>query len=290
MALHSIREATAALRRSPGLAFLSAASVGLSLFVLGLFAMVTHNVDFTLQQIEERVEIVAYLRDDISAAQLEILQNDVRSFPEVEEVRHISKFEAMRTAIEELEEFRDVFADLEVNPLPASIEIDLRREYRDPSSARRVAELIDVYPFVEDVRYGREWVEKIYQLRRIAGAVAAVLGIAFAIVAILIIGTTTRMAVLARREEITVMRLVGATDGYIRRPFLLEGLITGLAGGLIALILTYAAYFAVDGSLINLHWIPGSWAAIGVAGGGVLGTLASAAALRRHLRTYATYQ
>lgn len=287
MANHSIREAAAAYRRAPGLALLSATSIGLSLFVLGTFGLVTYNVDVTLRAIERRVEVVAYLRDDISAAQLELLQNDVRSFPEVENVTHVSKFEAMRDAIQQLEEFREVFSDLEMNPLPASIEIQLSPEHRDPESVGRVAELVGLYPFVEDVRYGREWVNKIFQLRRLGGAIAAILGIAFAIVAALIIGTTVRMAVLARREEIIIMRLVGATDGYIRRPFLLEGFFTGLAGGILALLLTYGAYLVVNGSLVDLEWLPPLWASLGVLSGALLGLAASGLALRRHLVSYA---
>jgi cell division transport system permease protein len=282
-----VREAIAAFRRAPGLAVLSAMSIGLSLFVLGMFGLVTYNVEVTLRSIERRVEVVAYLRDNVSAEQLEVLQNDVGSFPEVENVIHVSKFEAMRNAMQQLEEFREVFTDLEVNPLPASLEVQLRPDYRDPESVQRVADLIALYPFVEDVQYGREWVEKIYQLRRLGGAVAAILGIAFAVVAILIIGTTVRMAVLARREEIVIMQLVGATDGFVRRPFLLEGFITGLAGGALALLLTYGAYLAVNGSLIDLEWLPPLWATLGVLAGGVLGLAASDTALKRHLITYA---
>jgi cell division transport system permease protein len=287
MKWYSVGEAVAALRRAPGLAVLSATSIGLSLFVIGTFAIVTYNVEVTLRAIERRVEVVAYLKDDVTAAQLEVLQNDVRSFPEVESVVHISKYEAMRSAMQQLDEFRDVFSDLELNPLPASVEVQLKPDFRNPRSVQHVADLISLYPFVEDVRYGREWVNKIYQLRRLGGAVAAILGIAFAVVAILIIGTTVRMAVLARRDEIAVMRLVGATDGFIRRPFLLEGLITGLAGGLLALLLTYAAYKAVDGTLIDLAWLPPLWAILGTLAGGLLGLLASGLALRRHLMRYA---
>jgi cell division transport system permease protein len=287
MASHSAREVLAAVRRAPILAILSATSIGLSLFVLGAFGIVAYNVDIALRAIEERVEVVAYLRDDISSTQLEVLQNDVRSFPEVESVKHVSKFEAMRAAMQQLEEFRDVFSDLEINPLPASLEVKLKPESRDPASVERVAELISLYPFVEDVQFGREWVDKIYQMRRLAGYVAAVLGVAFAVVAILIIGTIVRMAVLARSEEIVIMRLVGATDGFIRRPFLLEGLLTGLAGGLLALLLTYGSFRLVDGSLIDLEWLPPLWLLAGTLSGGLLGLLASAYALRQHLTSYA---
>jgi cell division transport system permease protein len=286
MAGHSVREAIAAFRRAPGLAVLSAMSIGLSLFVLGTFGLVTYNVEVALQAIEGRVEVVAYLRENVTAEQLEVLQNDVGSFPEVGNVSHVSKFEAMRNAMRDMEEFREVFTDLEVNPLPASLEVQLRPDFRDPASVQRVAELIALYPFVERVQYGHEWVETIYQLRRLGGAVAAILGTAFAVVAILIIGTTVRMAVLARREEIVIMQLVGATDGFIRRPFLLEGFITGLAGGVFALLLTYGTYLVVNGSLFDLEWLPPLWATLGVLAGGVLGLAASDTALRRHLVTY----
>lgn len=284
---HSIKEALAALGRAPGLAVLSAMSIGLSLFVVGTFGLVAYNLNITLRNVEERVEVVAYLRDDVSAAQLELLQNDIASFPEVESVAHVSKFEAMRRAMQQLEEFRDVFTDLEVNPLPASLEVRLKPRHRGPESVQRVAELIGIYPVVEDVRYGREWVAKIHQLRQLGAAVAIILGFAFAVVAILIIGTTVRMAILARREEISVMRLVGATNSFIRRPFLLEGLITGLAGGLLALALTYVAYLAVDGSLVDLRWLPTAWAMMGALTGALLGVAASGLALRRHLSAYA---
>jgi cell division transport system permease protein len=286
MTTHSVREAVAAYRRAPGLGLLSATSIGLSLFVLGTFALVTYNVDVTLRAIERRVEVVAYLTDNITAAQLGLLQNDVRSFAEVENVTHVSKFEAMREAMQQLAEFRDVFTDLDMNPLPASIEVQMKPDYRDPESVGRVAELIGLYPFVEDVRYGREGVNKIFQLRRLGGAVSAVLGIAFAVVAIMIIGTTVRMAVLARREEIAIMRLVGATDGFIRRPFLLEGFVTGLVGGVLAMLLTYGSFLVVDGSLIDLEWLPTAWSTAGVLAGAFLGLGASAVALRRQLASY----
>ena len=106
------------------------------------------------------------------------------------------------------------------------------------------------YSFVDDVRYGEEWIEKLYRLRNIAGIAGLVLGLAFAAVSVIIIGATIRMAVLARAKEISIMRLVGATDGYIRRPFLIEGFAKGVLGGLLALVLTWVAQ-----SLINRYVI-----------------------------------
>src|SRR5439155_1270748 len=90
--------------------------------------------------------------------------------------------------------------------------------------------VVGLFGLVDDVRFGRDWVEKLDRLRQVAAAVGLVVGAAFAVVAIIIIGTTIRMAVLQRSREIAIMRLVGATNGFIRRPFLLQGAIKGMLG------------------------------------------------------------
>ena len=104
------------------------------------------------------------------------------------------------------------------------------------------------------------------------------------LVATLIIGTAIRIAIFARKEEIYIMQLVGATDGFIRRPFLLEGAVTGLLGGIMAVLLTRATYNAVHHFLFTLDWIPRNWVLAGLAGGTLFGILASALAVRRYLR------
>jgi cell division transport system permease protein len=118
----------------------------------------------------------------------------------------------------------------------------------------------------------------------VAGGAAAILGISFATGAALLIGIAVRMSVLARSREIAIMQTVGATDGYIRRPFLVEGLVTGLAGGLLALGLTWGSYEAVQRTLVSLAWLPVPWTAAGLAFAGTLGMLAAGRAVRRELR------
>jgi cell division transport system permease protein len=128
-------------------------------------------------------------------------------------------------------------------------------------------------------------VEKLDRLRAIAAAVSSVVGAAFALVAIIIIGTTIRMAVLQRSREIAIMRLVGATDAFIRRPFLLEGLLKGLLGGTLAFGLSYAVWVAVERSeLIRVAFFTPAQALIGIAAGGLMGLLGSAVSVGRHLR------
>jgi cell division transport system permease protein len=127
-------------------------------------------------------------------------------------------------------------------------------------------------------------VQRLFLIRRIGAMTAGILGGGFALVAALIIGTAIRIAIFARRDEILIMRLVGATNGFIRRPFLLEGALTGLAGGVLALLLTLAAHGVVSSLLFEIDWIPVAWGVIGVLAGGALGTVASLLAVRRYLR------
>ena len=135
----------------------------------------------------------------------------------------------------ELVEFKDAYRDLQVNPLPASLEIRLKEGFRDAAHVAAVAERVRGFPFVEDVRYGRDWIARLDRLRNMAGVVGLVIGAAFALVAVVIIGVTIRLTILQRAREIAIMRVVGATNWFIRGPFLLEGALKGVLGGLMAL-------------------------------------------------------
>jgi cell division transport system permease protein len=281
--MYVLREALDAFRRTPLLTGLSIAMIALSLFVVGLFGLATHNIRVAIEQVEARVEVVAYLRDDAPADAVQRARQEIAGYPEVRQVFLVTREQALERARRELPELEGLFMERAANPLPASFEISLRPGHRNPETVGDIADRIEEYPFVEEVRYGQEWLEKVFLLRRVAGAAALVLGIGFAAVAALMIGAAVRLAVFARREEIAIMRLVGATDSYIRRPFLLEGLIAGLAGGVLALALTFAMYGLLSGRVFELAWIPDAWLIGGVAIGGVLGVIASAVSVRRHL-------
>jgi cell division transport system permease protein len=193
----------------------------------------------------------------------------------------VTQNQALMRAQKELGDFRDVF---EGATLPASIDVRMRPGFRDPASVRRVAARVQAYSFIDDVRFGEEWIEKLYRLRNIAGIAGLVLGLAFAAVSVIIIGATIRMAVLARAKEISIMRLVGATDAYIRRPFLLEGLAKGVAGGAIALLLTWLARLLIDRYIIETVFFDRRLTALGLLFGALIGLLGSAVSVGRHLR------
>ena len=237
-----LREAVLTFKRTPLLSGLSIASIGFSLFTIGLFALVALNFRKALATLAERVEVVAFVLRGTPTETISQASEDISAFPEVLELTFVNADQALSRARRELVEFKEAYRDLEVNPLPASFEVRLRPQFRDAEHAQAVAERLRGFPFVEDVRYGRDWVERLDRLRNMAAAVGAVIGLAFAAVAIVIIGVTIRITVLQRSKEISIMRLVGATNSYIRGPFLIEGVIKGVVGGLLAILMCWITF------------------------------------------------
>jgi cell division transport system permease protein len=278
----ALRDAITAFKRAPLLSALSITTIAFSLFAFGLFGLVWLNIRDALQRVEERVEIRAFIVEGTEIEQVALAANEISKFPEVQKADIVSKEEALARARRELGEFKDVF---EAGFLPASIDVRLRPGFRDPKSVKKVVQKIQEYDFVDDVRYGEEWIAQLYKLRNIAGATGAILGLAFAVVAVIIIGATIRMAVLARSREISIMRLVGATDAFIRRPFLIEGFAKGVIGGGLALALTWIAMLAIEKYLrFETTFFDRRLALLGVLFGAFIGVAGSAVSVGRHLR------
>jgi cell division transport system permease protein len=277
----AFREALAAFRRAPLLSALGIVTIAFSLFAFGLFALVALNIRTALVAVEERVEIRAFVAEGTSVEAVAAAMGDIGSFPEVTQVLYVSPEQALERARRELGEFADVF---ESAFLPASMDIRLRPGFRDPATVRSVASRLSTYEFVDDVRYGQEWVQKLYDLRTLATVTGMGLGVAFSAVAVIIIGATIRTAVLARSREIWIMRLVGATDWFIRAPFLIEGFMKGVMGGALALGLTWLAHRTISRNFIETVFFDADIALIGVLVGALMGFLGSMFSVGRHLR------
>jgi len=277
----AFREALSAFRRSPLLSALSVTTIAFSLFALGLFGLVAVNMRQALQQLEERFEIRAFVAEGASIDSVTAAMKELSALPNVARVNYVSRAQALQRARRELGEFRDVFQD---EFLPASLELRLRPGLEGQNEVKAVVERVRKLPFVDDVRYGEEWVEKLYRVRDVAAAAGLVLGLAFATVAVIIIGSTIRMAVLARSREISIMRLVGATDAFVRAPFLIEGFFKGVLGGVLALVFTWLAHELIDRTLIETTFFDARTAVLGVLGGALIGLLGSSLSVGRHLR------
>jgi cell division transport system permease protein len=238
------REALQSFRRTRTLSILSITTIAFALFVTGLFLLVALNLRGAIRQVAERVQVVAFIKRDTPSQEITAAMSDIAVFPEVLNVQYVSETQALERAQRELTEFQEVYKDLEVNPLPPSIELSLKPEFRTAEHASAVAERLHGFEFVEEVKFGQDWVQRLDSLRDMAGLVGLAIGLAFALVSIVIIGVTIRISVLQRAREIQIMRLVGATDWFIRGPFLVEGAIKGFLGGAAALLFCATVFLA----------------------------------------------
>ncbi len=279
-----LRETVTSLYRSPILTVLSISMISLALYILGLFALGTYNFYLVLNDMEERIQIVAYLRDVATVEDISDLRDILNTLPEVSATQLVTKEEALAKANNELPEFREIFSELRNNPLPASLEIQLVAESRTPEGTNNVVSHIESHPIVEGIEYGQEWVSTFFALSRIAGAATLLFGVAFSIAASLIIGTAVKINVVARKKEIEIMQLVGAQSRFIMYPFLLEGALTGIIGGAGGVILTYLTGQVMSRYVFSVNWLPFTWVLIGMTATLGLGIVTSIFSVRRQLQ------
>ena len=279
-----LRETVTSLYRSPMLTVLSISMISLALYILGLFALGTYNFYLVLNDMEERIQIVAYLRDVATVEDISDLRDILNTLPEVSATQLVTKEEALAKANNELPEFREIFSELRNNPLPASLEIQLVAESRTPEGTNNVVSHIESHPIVEGIEYGQEWVSTFFALSRIAGAATLLFGVAFSIAASLIIGTAVKINVVARKKEIEIMQLVGAQGRFIMYPFLLEGALTGIIGGAGGVILTYLTGQVMSRYVFSVNWLPFTWVLIGMISTLGLGIVTSIFSVRRQLQ------
>ena len=276
------RDAILAVRKQPLLSALSITTIAFSLFAFALFGLVAINIKRALEGVEERVEIRAFLADNARIESVASAANEIARYNEVSSATIVTSEQALERARKELGEFSDVF---EAGVLPASIDIRLKPGFRDPRNVSAVASRVRTIEFIDDVRFGEEWIAQLYKLRNLAGVTGIVLGLAFAIVAVIIIGATIRMTVLSRAREISIMKLVGATDSFIRSPFLLDGFAKGVLGGVLALLMSWAASEVLERYLgFHAVFFDQRMIVYGLIGGAVLGVFGSGYAVSRHLR------
>ncbi|HUP01851.1 MAG TPA: permease-like cell division protein FtsX [Gemmatimonadota bacterium] len=283
---YKTREAFFAFRRAPLLTALSIITIGFALYTLSVFGLVWLNIERVLQEVEERVEVIAYLRDSVEPAESASLMREVTEYPEVDSVMYVSKDDALARARADMGEYNELYEDLEVNPLPASVEIALKPGHRRNPQVREVATRVARFAFVEEIKYGEEWVQKLDFLQGLSVFLGLVVGAIFGTIAFVSIGATINLVLVAREEEIAIMKMVGATPVFIAQPFVMEGFAKGVIGALVALVLLTVTFTAIESRVVTLEFYTPVQLVIGVVVGGALGAIASLATLRRLLRKW----
>jgi cell division transport system permease protein len=279
MPFYALKEALSAIRRAKLTSFSATATLTIFMFLLGMFLLAYVNMNGLAAKVRERVQIEAFLGDEVDQKGALAVADSIQSLSAVKAVSYVDK-EMARDAF--CRQFGDeALQVLETNPLPASLKIELGEEHRTFSRAEMVARQIAVLPGVVDVEYGRQWLSRLDRLLAAVGAATLILGLILAASAVLVVATTIRLAFHARREAVEIMRLVGATTGFIARPFVVEGAIYGFLGALLGSILLGVLYGVLSRRLAGLLFLPpGLWVGL-LAFGTLLGGVGSAIAMRR---------
>jgi cell division transport system permease protein len=281
-------EALTSLWRSRLMNALSIGTIAVSLFVMGSFLLVAANLARLVERWAEKVQVTVYLRDDASAAAREALQARLRADPAVAALDVVDRQQALerfRSMVRDLASLPD---ELGSNPFPSSIEVTLKTEAA-ADGVRRVAALAEGQPGVEEVHYDLLWVERLTTAVRVVRGIGAFLGAILAAAGVFTISNVIRLTVYARQDELDIMRLVGATRAYVKGPFVVEGMLQGGLGGLLAVGLLWAAVGYVERNVIGgssflppgALLLPRELALFLVAGGMLVGILGSLLSLGR---------
>jgi cell division transport system permease protein len=244
-ARYALDEALASLWRGRQAGMLSTATIAVALFVLGAFWLVTSNMQRLGAELSRAAEMSVYLDDDIEPQERAAIEQVLGEDALVDGFTYVSKADA-------LVRFRETFADaapvvdtLDGNPLPASYDVRLRSDAGAQQAIERLHGRLRPMPGVADVRYDREWLDRLLTGVTVIRGVGFVLGVLLTIAAALTVANVVRLALFARRDEIEIMQLVGAPQAYIRGPFVMEGVLQGGIGATVALTGLAIVYLAV---------------------------------------------
>ncbi|HEX9311930.1 MAG TPA: permease-like cell division protein FtsX [Actinomycetota bacterium] len=220
------RETFSGLRRNGLVAFAAVSTAFIALFLLGGALLVGKEVGLLIQRTEANVEVSIFLRDDISASQQQHLADLLNAMPEVASNHYESKTEAF-------ERFKKIFAnqqELVQNVSPDSLPASFRVKLKNPEQFQLIADRLAGQPGIDNIVDQRAVLNRLFAVTRVFRVGVFAVAVIMLIAAMALIGNTVRMAVFARRKEIGIMRLVGATNWFIRLPFIIEGVIEGLLG------------------------------------------------------------
>lgn len=294
MGKYFFRQAWQNLNQNPWMNTITLGTIALSFLVLGIFLIIIVNAQGLMEEWRSRIRVTVYLVDAMSGEETTAFQKKIQGYREVQGVSYRSKEEALKTLEERLHDRKGLLKGLPRNPLPASVEIQLKPEYQNSIGVQSLVEKLRGLPQIEDLQYGVEWVEKFSAFIVLLKVLGLALGGLLLASTIFVISNTIRLNIFARREEIEIMRSVGATGFFIRAPFYIEGVLQGLVGASLAVSMLFilfhlfvAEVYAPLQSLLGgspLFFLTAEQTAALALGGVALGFLGTQVSVGRYLR------
>lgn len=279
-----LRESLMGLRRRKVSGSVAVIIMGSSLLMLALFSLITINLDRVLQSVRGEIDVAVYLRDDIHEEDQARLHKDLLATQGVAGVNYVSREQALESFRGELGDDADLLDALRENPLPASYELRLQPGYHGAKKVKDLTTNLGQYPGVEEVVAQVEWIQRLDRVTRIFMVVDVLVGVLVLMSALFVISNTVRLTIEESATTVEIMKLVGATDWFIRTPFLLSGAFQGASAGALAMVVLVTAYRILSRQVEGISFF-GDGQMLGfVLLSTLLGAGGSMLALRRHLQ------
>ena len=240
--IFSFQEAFVSIRVNRGLSTITIGTIAISMTLFGIFFLIYINLQKVATGLRGKVGMEVYLKENISNAQLESIKKNISSYSEIKKFSYMSKEDALSIFRNKLKDKKTILDGLDFNPLPSSFFIELKEDFRGLESVESVARRLSVMEGVEEVEYGREWIDRFETLMMFLKLGMTAVGGVLAVGLLFIISNTIKLSVYSRLDEIEIMKLVGATNSFIKAPFIIEGIIQGLLGTLVSLVSLIVVY------------------------------------------------
>lgn len=209
----------------------------LSFLTVGVFLSLSNNLQHTARELAKNLVAVFFLDEDLPESEVSLLRDQLAADPLVAGVRYVNSAEAMNKFQGKFPDLQDIINNLDRNPFPPSLEVTFKEGILSPEDVSQFISRTRKIQEINDAQFNQEWVERMYSLSRLARAVGFFLGGILVLASFFIISNIIKLNVLSRQDEIEILRLSGASNSFIRIPFLLEGMVLGLVGGLLSLLL-----------------------------------------------------
>jgi len=221
-------------------------TISVSVLIAGAFALFLMNANDIMNTWKKGIRVMVYLKPDIPEIKIGELERRIQGMDGVRDVQFISKNEALQRLKNQMKRQPSLLENLKENPLPDAFEIRLGESFQNRNRVEALAQRLSSLVQVEDVEYGQIWLGRFMSIINLFRLTGYAMGGLFFLAAVFIVANTIRLVLYSRREEVEIMRLVGATDGFIKAPFYIEGLIQGALGGMIGLAVLFVIFLLVS--------------------------------------------
>ncbi|MBF0099806.1 MAG: ABC transporter permease [Desulfobacterales bacterium] len=239
-------------------------TITLSIITISVFGLVVMNTSDMIHSARARFRMSIYLKENVSNNDMFELEKNIKQLYGIQQVQFISKENALSMMKEEMKRQSSIFEHLSHNPLPDAFEVQLSDEIQDMDIIERLAMHLEIMPHVESVEYGQQWFGRWIGVLNLFRFISIAIGVIFIMINVVIMGNTIRLTLYAQRDDIEIMRLIGATDFFIKAPYYITGIIQGALGSIMGLIILYGIVCFISNRIevqlssmmISIHFLP----------------------------------